>query len=97
MDKNKITDAIVTVFVELIAGKKPSTSKCYTLAEVKTALCGFELLHHLGSRLIPPAVEHVEKDNDGYVEGDDVIAQFRTRNNHHAWQSKDSAGDHTFH
>ena len=93
---NKITDAVVTAFVELIAGKVPSTSKCYTLAETKTAVCGFELVHHLGSRLIPPSVGCVEEDNDGNVEGDE-IAQFRARNNHHARQCKAAAIDDDFH
>ena len=90
----KISDALVSAFVELIAGKAPSTSKFYTLAETKTAVCGLFSIHRLGSRLIPSAVGIVE-DNDGVVEGDD-IAEFRARCNRHARQAKAAAEDEEF-
>ena len=86
---HKITDCLVAGFVELLAGKAPSTGKYYTLEEVKTAACGFALLHQLGPRLIPSAVGHVE-DNDGNVEGDDIAA-FRAQCNKHARKAKDAA------
>jgi len=90
----KLTDGLVSAFVEHFAGKAPSTSKFYTLEEVKSAAAGFSMTHQLGPMVVPLSIGTVDLDEVNASDlQDDDIKEFRARCNRKAKQTQESFRD----
>jgi hypothetical protein len=93
----KLTDALVAGFVELLSNMLPSTSKHCTMGEIQRVEAGLFLVRSLGEDLLSRAIGEIDaqdnEEEDGAALALDDVAEFRRMCSRKARQARDAALD----